>query len=288
MLRIGTAGWKYKDWEGIVYPKPRPRGFDELQFLSRYFSTIEINSSFYGPPRPAAAKNWVESVQEAPAFRFTAKLYKAFTHERAPTPKDEADFKNGIEPITEAGKLGAILLQFPWSFKNEPENREYLLKLHRAFRQYPLVVEVRHSSWIAEQVLDFLAELHIGICNIDQPLFRRSVTPSARTTSSVGYIRLHGRNYRNWFSAQADVRERYDYLYTMQELDPWVDRIREVEHDAEDTYVLTNNHNLGKAVINAFEIAFLLFQKPLKVPDNLLGRYPQLIEIAAEIPRDGA
>jgi len=281
MLRIGTAGWKYKDWAGIVYPKSKPRGFDELQYLSTYFSMVEINSSFYGPPRPSAAKNWVQSVQHIPDFRFTAKLYRSFTHSREPAPKDETDFKNGIQPIVEAGRLGAILLQFPWSFRNEPENREYLLKLHRSFHEYPLVLEVRHSSWITEQMLDFIAELGIGICNIDQPLFRRSVTPSARATSSVGYIRLHGRNYGHWFSAKADVRERYDYLYSMQELDPWVDRVRKIERETEDTYVVTNNHNLGKAAVNAFEIAFLLFQQPMKVPDSLLQHYPELKEIAA-------
>jgi uncharacterized protein YecE (DUF72 family) len=87
MLRIGTAGWKYKDWEGIVYPKPKPRGFDELQFLSNLFSTVEINSSFYGPPRPSAAKKWVESVQHVPSFRFTAKLYQSFTHARNRRPR---------------------------------------------------------------------------------------------------------------------------------------------------------------------------------------------------------
>ncbi|MBI2689329.1 MAG: DUF72 domain-containing protein [Acidobacteria bacterium] len=281
MLRIGTAGWKYKDWEGIVYPKPKPRGFDELEYLSRYFSTIEINSSFYGPPRASAARQWVESVRHAPAFRFTAKLYQSFTHARKPAPRDEADFKNGVQPIMEAGKLGAILLQFPWSFKNEQENREYLLRLHDCFREFPLVLEVRHSSWVAEQTLDFLAGLGIGICNIDQPLFHRSVTPSARTTSSVGYIRLHGRNYRNWFSAQADVRERYDYLYSVEELEPWVDRARALEREAEDTYVITNNHNIGKAVVNALEISSLLFHKPMALPGTLLEYYPELKGIAS-------
>jgi uncharacterized protein YecE (DUF72 family) len=281
MIRVGTAGWNYKDWAGIVYPKPKPRGFNELEYLSRYFSTVEINSSFYGPPRPSSAKNWVESVKHVPGFRFTAKLYRSFTHLRKPAATDETQFKDGIAPIVETGMLGAILMQFPWSFKADPENRDYLLDLHRRFCEYPLVVELRHTSWITEDMLDLLAEHAIGICNIDQPIFHRSVAPAARTTSAVGYVRLHGRNYRQWFSPHADVRERYDYLYRTSELAPWVDRIRAIEQDADDVYAVTNNHHLGKAVVNAFEIESLLSQKSVNVPGSLLEHYPDLTEIAS-------
>lgn len=276
MLRIGTAGWNYKDWDGIVYPRPRPRSFDELEYLSRFFSMVEINSSFYGPLRPSAARRWVESVQHAPDFRFTAKLYRSFTHLRKPAPSDEAAFKDGVAPIVEAGKLGAILLQFPWSFRNTAENRAYLVQLHGRFSEYPLVLEVRHSSWSTEDVLDFLAESGIGICNIDQPLFHRSLAPAARTTAAVGYVRLHGRNYRSWFSAQADVRERYDYLYSLSELEPWIDRIRKIDEDSEEAYAITNNHNLGKAVVNALEIEYLLSGRIVNVPETLRQHYPEL------------
>ena len=275
-MRIGTAGWKYKDWEGIVYPKPKPRGFDELEYLSRYFSTVEINSSFYGAPRPTSARAWVNSVAANEHFRFTAKLYQAFTHARTPTPQDEKDFKAGIEPLVSAGRFGALLLQFPWSFKYEPANLEYLLALHRSFREYPLVLEIRHSSWMHETMLDLLAELEIGICNIDQPLFSRSVKPTAHATASVGYVRLHGRNYTNWFSAKANVRERYDYLYSTAELEPWVERVRAVEEEARDVYAVTNNHNLGKAAVNAAQLSALLFDKPLTLPPALREHYPSI------------
>ena len=126
MIRIGTSGWKYRDWEGIVYPKPRPRGFDDLAFLAKYFNTVEINSSYYGAPRPSAARKWVESVADNSMFRFTAKIVHSFTHERKPAPNDEKDFKEGIGPLVEAGRFGALLLQFPWSFRNSAKNREYL------------------------------------------------------------------------------------------------------------------------------------------------------------------
>ena len=118
-----------------------------------------------------------------------------------------------------------------------------------------------------------------GLSNIDQPLFHRSVKPAALTTSSIGYVRLHGRNYQQWFSKKADVRTRYDYLYTAQELEPWVDRIRTVAEDAHDTYVVTNNHNLGKAVVNAFELKAFLTGQPVDPPRELLERYPDLTAV---------
>ena len=157
MIRIGPAGWSYKDWNGVVYPQPRPRGFDPLRYLSQYFSTIEINSSFYGAPKAETAKKWVLSVEHRDDFRFTAKLFQSFTHNRQPAPLDEKEFKEGLAPIVDAGRLGALLLQFPWSFKNEKESRDYLVHLQRRFREYPLVLEVRHSSWMEEEILDVSA-----------------------------------------------------------------------------------------------------------------------------------
>ena len=280
MVRIGTAGWQYRDWAGIVYPKPKPRGFDELSSIASFFSTVEINSSYYGPPRRPVAKTWTDRVADNPQFRFTAKLWKGFTHERNATAKDEALFKDGLGPLIESSLLGALLVQFPWSFRNESENRTYVRRLRNRFAEYPLVVEVRHGSWMEPDVLDELAELGVGLCNIDQPLFRRSVKPAAITTSTIGYVRLHGRNYKQWFSKTADVRERYDYLYTADELEPWVERVKAIADDAEDTYVITNNHNLGKAVVNAFELKAFLTDQPIDPPRELLERYPDLRQIS--------
>jgi len=276
MIRIGTSGWKYKDWDGIVYPKPKPRGFDELAYMARYFDAIEINTSYYGAPRPSTAKKWVESVAANDAFRFTAKLYHSFTHERQPAPNDEKDFKDGLAPLMEARRFGALLLQFPWSFKKTPENREYVAGLCRRFREYPLVLEVRHSSWTDPGILDLLAELDVGLCNIDQPLFKRSIKPGAEATSPVGYIRLHGRNYKTWFDEKADVRERYDYLYPVGELEPWVDRIQQVASKTRETYVMSNNHNLGKATVNALELCSILKGEAVNAPATLVEHYPEL------------
>lgn len=282
MIRVGPAGWAYKDWNGIVYPAPKPRGFDPLAFVAKYFKTVEINSSFYGPPRPNTAKKWLESVQSNPDFRFTAKLFQSFTHARKPAVEDERDFKAGLAPLVEADRLGALLMQFPWSFKNNAESRNYVIELVRRFREYPLVFEVRHNSWIQEDVLDLLAELGVGICNLDQPLFKGSIRPDARVTSDIGYVRLHGRNYNQWFSPHANVRDRYDHLYSLKELEPWVERIRQIAMVTKETYAVANNHNLGKGPANALEMAAMLDGTEVEIPSTLVEHYPVLADFSNE------
>ena len=150
--------------------------------------------------------------------------------------------------------LGGLLLQFPWSFKNDPENRDYLSKLLDRFVGYPLVVEIRHASWNDRAFFDFLTEKSIAFCNIDQPQIGRSIAPSNRTTGPIGYVRLHGRNYQDWFREDAGRDARYDYLYSEEELDPWMEKISEVSENASETYVITNNHFRGQAVVNALQI----------------------------------
>src|SRR5215510_16480572 len=159
IIRIGPAGWSYKDWEGPVYPQKPGKSFDPLEYLARYFDTIEINSSFYRPPAPSTTKSWANRVAANNHFAFTAKLHRLFTHERGKaTKKDEKELRIGINVLAKASRLGAILLQFPWSFKNTPDDRIYLAKLLEQFSDYPLVLEVRHSSWNTPDVYEWLAE----------------------------------------------------------------------------------------------------------------------------------
>lgn len=175
MIRVGPSGWAYKDWEGIVYPAKKPKGFDRLAFLAQYFDAVEINTSFYGPPRASSALSWVQSISENARFRFTARLLKTFTYERNATARDELEFKEGMSPLMDQGRFGALLVQFPWSFRNTAENRAWVAGLHRTFSEFPLVLEVRHDTWAEPEVLDFLGDLNVGLCNIDQPL---STVPS--------------------------------------------------------------------------------------------------------------
>ena len=261
-----------------MYPTPKPRGFHELEFLAQYFDTVEINVTFYRPLTAKTAAAWLEHVARNKNFRFTAKLWRGFTHERDATADDEREFKDGLTPLLEAARMGALLIQFPWSFRNTQENRDYVARLRARFRDVPLVLEVRHASWSEPGTLDILEQLDLGLCNIDQPLFKRSIKPSALTTSAIGYVRLHGRNYQSWWTENKHAGERYDYLYSASELEPWLDRIKVLEHAATDTYVVTNNHYLGKAVVNALEISSILKDEPVAAPALLIERYPELEE----------
>jgi uncharacterized protein YecE (DUF72 family) len=283
MIRIGPAGWSYKDWEGTVYPQKPGKNFDPLEYLARYFNTIEVNSSFYRPPTASTTKAWAKRVAGNKEFTFTAKLNRLFTHERGKaTAADEKEFHTGMAPLLKSGKLGALLLQFPWSFKNTEEDRIYLAKLLEKFRRYPLVLEVRHASWNTPAMYEWLQERSVGICNIDQPVFSKSIRPAALTTSPVGYVRLHGRNYQNWFREKAPRDERYNYLYSFDELDPWLKRIKEVAKETRETYVITNNHFRGQAVVNAVEIEAALKEEPVPAPEPLFQVYPRLAESAVK------
>jgi uncharacterized protein YecE (DUF72 family) len=278
-IRVGPAGWSYADWDGTVYPRPKPPDFHQAAYLARFFDTIEINTTFYYPPPPKTAKGWVSKVAANPNFKFTAKLWQRFTHDRNASRQEEKVFKEGLAPLLEAGRLGALLLQFPWSFKNTRENREYLGGLVVEFMEYPLALEVRHDSWNEPETFRMLAELGVGFCNIDQPVLGRSIAPTDRSTAAVGYVRLHGRNYEHWFSSEEHPEERYDYLYSMEELEPWAQRIRNIAARADVTYVITNNHFQGKAIANALQLITLLTHQPVRVPETLLARYPELEKI---------
>jgi uncharacterized protein YecE (DUF72 family) len=281
IIRVGPAGWSYKDWEGIVYPQKPGKSFDPLEYLAQFFNTIEINSSFYRPPVPTTTKSWARRVAGNKEFAFTAKLHRIFTHERGKaTKKDEKEFREGMDVLAKAGKLGGVLLQFPWSFKNSPDDRVYLAKLLERFSDYPLVLEVRHASWNNPEFYEWLDERGVGICNIDQPVFSKSIRPQALTTSRIGYVRLHGRNYQNWFREKAAPHERYDYLYSLDELEPWLVRIKEVSKQSRETYVITNNHFRGQGVVNAIEIKAALEEKTFPAPEPLFKVYPRLSESA--------
>jgi uncharacterized protein YecE (DUF72 family) len=276
VIRIGPAGWTYQDWEGIAYPEPKPKGFDPLAHLARYFDTIEINSSYYGPPAAATAEKWVGRVSGNERFQFTAKLWKRFTHERqtAFTRDEVRQVTNGLDPLFAAERLGALLLQFPWSFRRTDANREWLDDVARSFARYPLVLEVRHASWNTAAFYDELAERGIGFVNIDQPQFHQSIKPSATVTSPVGYVRVHGRNYQDWFRKGAGVAARYDYLYPPEELKPWVVRAREIAEAAEETFVVTNNHYRAKALVNAVMLESMLTRRKVPAPPELVAAYP--------------
>jgi uncharacterized protein YecE (DUF72 family) len=285
VIRVGVAGWDYDDWRGPVYPEPAPRGFDPLTFLAGYFDVIEVNSTFYRPPPAKVSRSWARRVAHLPDFRFTAKLWRRFTHERDAFGAD--DVKRAREPfeaLAEEGRLGAVLLQFPWSFKRDEASREWLRDVALAFRGLPLVVEVRHASWNVPELYRSLHEQGIGFVNVDQPIFRNSLAPSAVATAAVGYVRIHGRNARDWFRAEASRDERYDYLYSAEELRPWSERARALAElpGVKDVYVVTNNHFGGQEVANAAMLRAMVEGRRAKAPPELWKRFGAVLGPWAE------
>jgi uncharacterized protein YecE (DUF72 family) len=292
-IRFGTAGWSYKDWEGVFYPSGmQHRKIHPLEYLARFFDTTEINTSFYGPLKPELVKLWCRRVAEVnPGFLFTAKLYRAFTHSPVavmeptsaasirPTDEDEVQTREGLDALANEGRLGALLIQFPVSFKNTSLNREYLDRLLRQFIEYPRVVEVRHSSWNNTETLEAFAQKSVGFCNIDQPLLGRSLATTEHVTGPIAYVRLHGRNYDQWFDSD-NRNDRYNYLYKEKELQDWKARIESVAERAETTYVITNNHFESKAGVNAIELKAMITGKRVPAPPTLIQKYPELRKFA--------
>lgn len=277
MIRVGVAGWSYDDWDGIVYPARRPPRFDRLAYLAGFFETLEINSTFYRIPDTKTTRSWVQRVKERPDFRFTAKLYQGFTHQRAELRGDEeAAFKQAMQPLLEAGLLGAVLVQFPYSFRPGPASREALERILEAFGALRLVVEIRHADWDTKEFFDFLRERNVGFCNLDQPPVARSIGPTEASTSPVGYVRLHGRNAANWFKKKAEPWERYDYAYAEEELIPWMTRIRRIAEQSADVFIIANNHYRGKAPLAALTLLAMLRGEKVAAPAELVAAYPQI------------
>src|SRR6266581_1543743 len=290
-IRVGTAGWSYKDWEGIFYPPGMSRRKQHpLDLVARCFDVVEINTSFYGHIKPELAKLWARIVSDAnPSFLFTAKLHRSFTHSPLsameptsaasirPNDEDERLAREGLESLASEGKLGALLIQFPVSFKNTSLNREYLEQLLRQFIEYPRVVEVRHDSWDNPETIAGFNRQNVGFCNIDQPLLGHSLSPTEHVTSGVGYVRLHGRNYDQWFDSD-NRNDRYNYLYKPAELEKWKEKVEVIARKAETTYVIANNHFQAKAAVNALQLKHLLGGKKVPAPETLVRHYPELRE----------
>jgi uncharacterized protein YecE (DUF72 family) len=292
-IRIGTSGWSYPSgrgtWNGVFYPPKgrRPRGFNELAFYAEHFDTVEINSTFYRPPSADTARRWAKLTPDG--FEFSVKLYQKFTHpemfHRATGEdphelgkKDVDEFRAGIAPIAESGKLGALLAQFPASFKDDTNTREYLAWLLETFRAYPMAVELRHRSWsdVLDATLGILAETGAALVQIDEPKFRLSIRQTFRpNTPGIFYMRLHGRNAATWWTHRAS-EDRYDYLYSSDELAPVKEVVEDAGRATRKAYVYMNNHFSAKSVVNAAILKHKLGQPVWgEYPPEFVERYPE-------------
>ena len=310
-LRIGTSGWNYPSgkgtWNGVFYPLPRarPKGFDELSFYAEHFNTVEVNSTFYGQPRAEVCRAWAE--RTPPGFEFSIKLYQKFTHPgmfkkrltagrpddrggrepgdellaalAQPNQSDLDEFRAGIEPLAAAGRMGALLAQFPPSFKDVPASRDYLATLLRAFSEYPVAIELRHRSW-SDAIGDTLALLNTfgaAWVQIDEPKFRFSIRQNyLPNVQGFYYMRLHGRNVEKWWRHEK-AEDRYDYLYSADELREFSETADAARRLVKKAYLYTNNHFSAKSVANAAMIKQQL-DEPIDgdYPPEFVARYPGL------------
>src|SRR5262245_12275719 len=280
--RVGTSGWSYPpstgpgSWTGIFYPLSRT---DELKFYSRYFNAVEINSTFYRPCAAKTAEGWAKRTPGD--FEFTVKAWQQFTHKKGEwTEADVEQFKEGILPLIDADKLGCILFQFPASFRQTPETTDQLKSLLDVFSDYPKAVELRHSSW--DESLPVLQSFDAVPAFIDEPKFKDSIRQDFENTAGrFLYLRLHGRKFEKWWRHE-HRNERYDYLYTPEELRPYTIRLKSVleNKDIQRAYIFFNNHPGAKAVANAVMMrAQLDVPVETELPETLIEEYPQLKQL---------
>jgi len=278
-IEVGIAGWSYPDWRGIVYPHSK---VDPLGYVSRFVDGVEINATFYRPPAQATTRVWLDTVSAMPAFFFTAKLHRSFTHEGRMDTCVVRDFHEGFEPMLKAGCLRHLLVQFRYDYGDTGVNRGHLAEIVKRFSEaFHLAVEVRHRSWQSPEALDFLRGLDVTVCNLDYPTSSNSFDLARCTVGTDGYFRLHGRNAQAWFSKTAGRDETYNYYYNEQELAQIKDRIDDLARAFRVLTVITNNHYRGAELANALELKALVTGLPQEVPEGLLQTYPGLARIAA-------
>jgi uncharacterized protein YecE (DUF72 family) len=286
-LLIGTSGWSYPSgkgtWNGIFYPAKPGKSFDELRFYSERFDTVEVNSTFYGQPRPNVSRSWVKRTPNG--FEFAVKLYQKFTHpnltnDRSPVSAEDVDtFKSGIEPLAASDRLGPLLAQFPASFKDSPEAREYLSWLLTTFRDYEVAVELRHKSWSdnADDIQQLLRSFAAAWTQIDEPKFRLSIRQTLRPNiKDFYYLRLHGRNAAQWWKHEKS-EDRYNYLYSEAELKPIAEAVDKARALVKKQYVYLNNHFAAQSIADAAVLRHML-DEPVDtpMPPELVARYPML------------
>ncbi|MDZ7290808.1 MAG: DUF72 domain-containing protein [candidate division KSB1 bacterium] len=282
---VGISGWSYPDWNNLVYPSRRPKNFSELELISQLFNVVEINSTYFHPQSVSTSQQWLAQVVRNPHFRFTAKIWQKFVLEKSSdrgTGYAQTDIeltKRGMQPLREAGRLGALLVQFPQSYHYKNENRDWLFRLLDAFQEYPLVVEIRHNSWNRPEILAELNHRGVGFANVDQPQIGQALGFTQVVSGCVAYFRFLGRNEQQWLNKDAGFEARYDYLYSATELDNFVAPIRNALRQTESVYVIFNNHPRAQAVVNALQLQFELMGIKVNVPEKLLQAHPDLARL---------
>lgn len=250
MLYIGTSGFQYDDWVGPYYPEGLPKK-DWLAFYAQEFKTLEINFSYYRMPTARTLGGMANKTPHD--FCFTIKASQELTHTREREANLFAQFADALTPLRESNKLGAILAQFPNSFRASAASRDYLKWFREQLPALPLVFEFRNKEWLSDETYQFLRENALGFCAVDEPFFPRA----AEVTAPTAYVRFHGRNAAKWWQHE-HAYERYDYTYARAELQEWVPKIEQMNALAENTFVFANNHYRGQGIDTARQLRLLL------------------------------
>jgi uncharacterized protein YecE (DUF72 family) len=281
LIRVGSAGWSYPDWEGVVYPRDKGADFHPLRYLARYLDCVEINTSFYAVPSLAHVEGWNRALGGLPEFAFTAKLHRDLTHRDRADSREEIEreaqaFLAALQPLVRSRRLKAVLVQLPHSFQHGAHEVRKLGLLHALLGELRLVLEVRHSSWFTPPALSAIRGLGYSLAYLDLPRSWDHPPTWFEPTGPIGYLRLHGRNQKAWFDPRADRDQKYDYLYSPAEIAELAERAQRIAAEHDETYVITNNHFAGKAVANALELIARLRGRPALAPAELVHAYPRL------------
>jgi uncharacterized protein YecE (DUF72 family) len=296
-IRIGTSGFSYPGappagWYGAFYPERKTKGFDELKYFSKVFNTCEINQTFYRPPSAKIASAWAAKTPDD--FQFAIKLWQKFTHPKkisrkksdeswdAPSQKDFDEFRAGILPLADAGKLGALLLQYPAGFHYSPEALAELETTLKWFYDYPKVVELRHKSWSEnrDDASRLLLDYRASEVLIDEPKFKTSIRQQPETIGDIVYFRAHGRNAKAWWHAK-ESWERYDYLYSREEIQRHAEKIKTAagKSGVKAAFGLYNNHARANAAANAVMLSQELGVKLKGIPSEaMVSRFPEIVK----------
>ncbi|MGC8594199.1 MAG: DUF72 domain-containing protein [Candidatus Kryptoniota bacterium] len=298
-VKVGTAGWNYDDWVGVFYPESNRKNFSKLKFYSEFFDCVEVNSTYYRHLPYKIAEKWLNEVAGNQEFEFIIKLFKNFTHGTQKTNSqfynDKEAVKNFLYPFIERKKLAGMLIQFSEFFLATDKSKSYLSFLMEEFSDVRTFLELRHNSWYRDDNMEFLKSLNTNVVTVDQPALKNMVGFTTEAAGKVGYFRLHGRNYDRWMESRKALtngitiddsqrNERYNYLYSSEEIDEIEKRIRAIKEKCQGIYVVLNNHPLGKAAANALELLKRLKNREkIKVPSTILRFFPELRKFADEV-----
>jgi uncharacterized protein YecE (DUF72 family) len=271
-----VACFSYPDWIGPVYERAASGGARALAALARWVDLLEVNVSHYRVPDAAVASRWLAATADRPTFRFTAKLWRGYTHgPEQPTRADHAAMRSFLDALAADGRLDAVLAQFPPTLRADARARAYVVRLVEHVRGHRLAVEFRHDSWDRDDVRDELTRAGASWVVADWTPGPGWIDPRPLATSPLAYVRLHGRS-EAWYQRGVGRDRRYDYLYAADELAAWVARIRRLREVAASVVVVANNHYGGQAVANALELKALLAGARVPGPASLVAAFPRL------------